>query len=88
MGIKQRGSNGRAARAADTVAQDWRAWDLGCQHFTYLEIGAELGIDPSTTRDAVQRAAKMIPTDGAAEITQSILEEMDRRRQCREPWRC
>jgi hypothetical protein len=78
MGIKQRSSNGRAVRSADTVAQDWRAWDLRCQQLTYREIGAELGIDPSTAYDAVQRAAQMIPTEGAAEMKQAMLDEMDR----------
>jgi hypothetical protein len=78
MSIKQRASNGRAVRAADTVAQDWRAWDLRCQHLTYREIGAELGIDRSTAYDAVQRAAQMIPTEGAAEMKHAMLEEMDR----------
>jgi hypothetical protein len=68
MGIKQRSSNGRAIRAADTIAQDWLAWDLRCQHLTYREIGAELGVDRSTAYDAVQRAAQMIPTAGAAEM--------------------
>jgi hypothetical protein len=56
MGIKQRSSYGRAVRAADTVAQDGRAWDLRCQHQTYREIGAELGMDPSTACDAAQGA--------------------------------
>jgi len=37
------------------------------QHLTYREIGAELGIDLSTAFDAVQRAAQIIPTEGAAE---------------------
>jgi hypothetical protein len=78
MGIRQRSSNGRAVRSADTVAQDWRAWDLRCQHLTYREIGAELGIDPSTAYDEVQRAAQMIPTEGAAEMKQAMLDEMDR----------
>lgn len=78
MSIKQRGSNGRAVRAADTLAQDWRAWDLRCQHLTYREIGAELGIDPSTAYDAVSRAAQMIPTDCAAEMKPAMLDEMDR----------
>jgi hypothetical protein len=78
MGIKQRASNGRAVRAADTVAQDWRAWELRRQHLTYREIGAELGIDPSTAYDAVQRAAQMIPTEGATEMKQAMLEDMDR----------
>jgi len=78
MGINQRSSNGRAVRAADTVAQDWRAWELRCQHLTYREIGAELGIDPSTAYDAVQRAVQMIPTEGAVEAKQAMLEEMDR----------
>jgi hypothetical protein len=78
MPIKRRSSNGRAVRAADTISQDWRAWDLRCQHLTYREIGAELGIDPSTAYDAVQRAAQMIPTEGAAEMKMSMLEEMDR----------
>ena len=78
MPIKQRRSNGRAVRAADTVAQDWRAWDLRCQRLTYREIGAELGIDPPTAYDAVQRAAHMIPSEGAAEAKQAMLDEMDR----------
>lgn len=78
MGIRQRSSNGRAVRAADTVAQDWRAWELRCQHLTYREIGAELGIDPSTAYDAVQRAAQMAPTEGAPEVKQAMLDEMDR----------
>jgi hypothetical protein len=71
-------SIGRAVRAADTVVQDWRAWELRCQHLTYREIGAELGIDPSTAYDAVQRAAQMIPTEGAAGMKQAMQEEMDR----------
>jgi hypothetical protein len=45
---------------------------------TYRELGAELGIDPSTAYDAVQRAAQMIPTAGAAEMKQAMLDEMDR----------
>ena len=32
---------------------------------------------PSTAYDAVQRAAQMIPAEGAAEIKQAMLEEMD-----------
>jgi hypothetical protein len=78
MGIRQRSSNGRAVRPADTVAQDWRAWDLRCQHLTYREIGEELGIDPSTAFDAVQRAAQMIRTEGAVEMKQAMLDETDR----------
>jgi len=78
MPIKRRRSNGRAIRAADTIAQDWRAWDLRCQHLTYREIGAELGVDRSTAYDAVQRAAQMIPTEGAVVTKQAMLDEMDR----------
>jgi len=78
MSIKRRSSNGRAVRAADTIAQDWRAWELRRQHLTYREIGEQLDIDPSTAYDAVQRAAQMIPTEGAEEQKQAMLDEMDR----------
>jgi hypothetical protein len=64
MSIKQRCSNGCAVRAADTVVQDWQAWELRCKHLTYREIGGELGIDPSTAYDVVQRAAQMVPDRG------------------------
>jgi hypothetical protein len=77
MPIKQHSSNGRAVRAGETIAQNLRAWDLRCQHLTYREIGLELGIDPSTAYDAVQRAAQMIPTEVAVETKQAMLEEMD-----------
>ena len=75
--VKQRSSNGRSVRAAETIALDWLAWELRCQHLTYREIGAELDIDPSTAYDAVQRAVQMIPTEGAAEMKQAMLGEMD-----------
>ncbi len=78
MPIKQRSTNGRAVRAGQTIAHNWRAWDLRCQHLTYREIGPELGIGPSTAYDAVQRAAQMVPTEGAVETKQAMLEEMDR----------
>jgi hypothetical protein len=78
MSIKQRSSNGRAVRSAGTVAQDWRAWDLRCQHKTYREIGEELGIDPSTAYDSVLRATRMLPNERAEEMTKSMLAEMDR----------
>jgi hypothetical protein len=51
---------------------------LRCQHTTYREIGAELGVDPSTAYDALQRAAQMIPTEGAAEMKQAMLDEWGR----------
>ncbi len=51
---------------------------MRCRHLTYREIGAELDIDPSTAYDAVQRAVQMIPTEGAAEAKQVMLDEMDR----------
>jgi hypothetical protein len=55
-----------------------RAWELRSRHPTCAQIGEELGVDPSTAYDAVQRAAQMIPTEGAAEMTQAMLEDMDR----------
>jgi hypothetical protein len=48
------------------------------RHLSYREIGEQLGIDPSTADDAVERAAQMIPTEGAAEMRQAMLDAMDR----------
>ena len=72
----------RGARRRVTVrrpgARDHRIQHLRCHHLTYREIGEELGIDLSTAYDAVQRTAQMIPTEGAAEMTQAMLDELDR----------
>lgn len=58
----------RTGPSSRPVAQDLRTWELCCQHLTHRAIGAELGSDPSTAYDAVQRAAQMIPTMGAVEM--------------------
>ena len=45
---------------------------------TPRKAGSAMYFGGADTHDAVQRAAKMIPTEGAAEAKQSMLDEMDR----------
>ena len=79
---QERSSNGRVVRAAETVAQDWRAWDLRCQHLTYREIGAELGLDPSSAYHGLdaptQRAVDLITHDMFIQAIGDLDAEVDR----------
>ena len=76
MTIKARSGNGRATRAAETVEQDARAWELHCARLTEREIAAQLGIDPATAHRSIVRGAAMIQTPEATEGKKAELAEL------------
>lgn len=77
MGVVQRGSNGRAIRAAETVERDAKAWALRVGRATYAAIGRELGVTTEAARQSVQRHARSLASEELAEVKQQVLAELD-----------
>lgn len=74
---KVRSGGGQFVRTPEQAERDAYAASLRSKGYGYRAIGEELGVDPSSAYDAVQRALKEIVQEPAEEAKKLELERLD-----------
>jgi len=70
--------NGDFMRTPEQIARDQQAADMRSMGYTFQQIGDALAVTKQAAHQAVQRAIRDIPTEGAASIRQIELLKIDR----------
>lgn len=72
------GGKGTFIRTPEQIERDHRAAEMRSLGYTYGQIGEALGVSRQAAHQAVQRAIKEIPTEGAEAVRQVELLKIDR----------